>query len=122
MDYDTDTPTTVLRRNEILPVQVIIFITKLNRIPGIRTLEAREANFAAMEEVGKRAVKPFEYRINDDSRQIGMLLRTMSFVLLIEMQVCTRLFIVRNHLFQPLVVEFAGSNEDSHQSLLLPLV
>jgi len=65
--------------------------------PGLRILEAREADvatcFVPPKEVGEGAMEAFERDIHDHSRQIRMSLFAMPLVLLIQVQIGARLFV-----------------------------
>ena len=86
-------------------------VPELDGIPGGGALEAGEPDptpgFTPLEEVREGPVQAFENRIDHHRGQIGMLFAPVPLVLFIEMQVFARLLVVRNQLFQPLVVEFA---------------
>src|SRR5947209_8968704 len=98
MHNDTDTPAHVLGSFEVPIVQTVCGIPELNGLPGLRILETREAYFVSFfetaKEVGKRAVKTFEGGIHHDSRQIRMLFLAVMFVLLIDVHILARLFVV----------------------------
>src|SRR5439155_11564398 len=107
-------------------IQGVRRISELDGIPGSGTLKTREADltpfFASLEEVSEGAVKTFEGRIDNDGRQIRMSLFPMTLILLIQMHVFARLFVVSYQLFQTGIVHLARCNQGLHQGLLLCLV
>ena len=126
MQHDANASATQLRRVEGIPFDVAAGISKLNRIPAIGTLEAREADFASffasLEEVGEGAVKTFEGGINNHSGQIRMGLFAMSLILLIEMHVFACLFVASDKLLKTGIVHLARCHQGLHQGLFLCLV
>ena len=126
MDNHADTSAHLLWCLEIPIVQAVNCITKLNGIPGLRILEARKPNFPtvfeATEEVGEGTVKTFEGGINNHSRQIRMCLFAMVLVLLIEMQILARFFVMHDQLFQAGIIHLARCYQHAHQGLLLLLI
>lgn len=97
MHNHTDTTATLSRSFEASIVQAVRRIPELDGIPGLRILEAREADvatcFVPAKEVGERAMEAFERGIHDHSRQIRMSLFAMPLVLLIQVQIGARLFV-----------------------------
>jgi len=126
VDDTADTTATELRRMEVLTMKRTSSISELDGIPGIGALEAREADcasfFASLEEIGKRAVKTFEGGIHNHSRQIRVSLFAMMLILLIEMHVLARLFVVSDKFKKTGIVHLARGYQHTHQGLLLLLI
>ena len=124
MDDDTDTSAHLLGSLETPIIQAVGSITQLDGIPGIRPFEARETNLtallAALEEVGERAMKTFEHRINDDSRQIRMSLFAMALILFIQMQVVACFLVVGDQLFQKALYILRETIKYSSRPVLVP--
>jgi hypothetical protein len=121
----TDTTAALSRSFEASIVQTILCITELDGMPGLRILEARKANVAtfveATKEVGEGAMKSFEGGIDDHRRQIRMSRFAMPLILLIEVHVRTRLFVVVDQLLKTGIVHLARGNQHAHQGVFLCL-
>src|SRR3981081_3932765 len=111
MDNHTDTSTTLSRSFETSIVQTVLRIPELDRLPGLRMLEARETHFSPFfettKEGGKRAMETFERGIDHHRRQIRMGLFAMPLILFVQMQVRARLFVVSNQLLKTGIVHLA---------------
>ena len=96
-------------------VQAVRRILELDGIPGLRILEAREADvatcFVPAKEVGEGAMEAFERGIHDHSRQIRMSLFAMPFVLLIQMQIGARLFVMSDQLLKTGIINLARDDQ-----------
>lgn len=126
VDNSADTTAAKPGSNKIATVQIVNLVSKLDGIPGLRIFKTRKTNFPTFfdpaKEVGKRAVKTFESRINNNSRQVGMFFTPMLFILLVEMHMPACFFVVRNQFLKAGIVHLARGDQHTHQCLLLLFV
>src|SRR6266516_1883764 len=98
MHNDPHTPATLTRGFEPSVVQTVGCITKLDGIPSLSILEAREANLATFletaKEVGEGAMQTFERGIDHHGRQIKVCLFAIPFVLLVQIQILACLLVI----------------------------
>src|SRR5215510_3100601 len=91
MDVDPYFAAALLWRLKRATFERVRPITKLDRVPSLRWLEARKTNctafFPAFEEGGKCAVQPLHHLIGDDRRHIRVGGFVVPLILLIDVQV-----------------------------------
>ena len=126
MHVDADSAAADLRRLQVVSVQTVGSVSELDAVPGVCRLEAREPNalsfLAAPKEVRERAVQTFERGIYGNGGQVGVFFGPVPLVLLEQVYVLARRFLVFHEFFQGGVIETACGNEKSHQLCFLFLV
>src|SRR5262249_35285742 len=99
MDIYSNLAATLLWSLEVAALQYVRPITKLNRVPALCGLEARETDtlafFPALEKGGKRSVQSLHNLVSDDGGHMWVSDLVVSLILFVDMQVLSRRLEVR---------------------------